>query len=195
MIRLKNYIIFSKNNILETALSDNSDYRFVNYHNLKIKDKFDILIIDDSDFGGIPLFRANIIINLTGKKLHKNEFVLNKPYNLADLIAIIDKNAQDQEVFCTINSETLYSQRKSVLLSENESIQLTDKENSILSAIFLRENLSIDKARLREDIWGYHENTESSTVETHIYKLKNKLPKGVLEIKGDQYTIKSARQN
>jgi len=63
------------------------------------------------------------------------------------------------------------------LSSENdkEHILLTDKEVSIL--IKLNGNNSIGKNDLLTDVWGYNSGIKTSTVETHIHRLRKKLRK------------------
>lgn len=187
----KNYVIVSDGNILWQALSDNTNYEFINSFSNKFKDKIDILIVDsESSIKPSILFRANIIINLTKKKISDYEITLLKPLFLKDLIKFISKNAADDSLFVAVNDEWIYNERANILQSQNMKISLTDKENDLFKAFLLSKNFSTDKESLRKSVWNHHRDTESTTIETHIYKLKQKLPVGMLEIKNSAYFLK-----
>ncbi len=186
----KNYFIASKNDILLNALSDNTDYVFTNYNSINSIEKADILIIDATDdLEIISLFRANIVINLTKEKILKREIAIQKPFFLQDIVRIISKNADDTSLFCVINNSWIYNERASVLLSKSSEIVLTNKENDLFKALLVSREFTTDKESLQQTVWGHHRDTESTTVETHIYKLKQKLPKGLLEIKNSNYFL------
>ena len=186
----KDYFIASKNDILLNALSDNTDYVFTNYHSINSIEKADILIIDTKDDLDISsLFRANIVINLTKEKILKREIEIQKPFFLQDIVQIISKNAKDTSLFCVINNNWIYNERASVLLSKNSEIVLTNKENNLFKALLVSSEFTTDKKSLQQTVWDHHRDTESTTIETHIYKLKQKLPKGLLEIKNSNYFL------
>lgn len=186
----KNYFIASQNNILLNALSDNTDYVFTNYHSIDFIEKADILIIDSkTDLDISSLYRANIIINLTKEKILKREIAISKPFFLQDIIKIIYKNTEDTSLFCAINNGWIYHERASTLLSKDSEIQLTNKENDLFKALLVSSKFTTDKESLQQTVWDHHRDTESTTIETHIYKLKQKLPEGLLEIKNSNYFL------
>ena len=65
----------------------------------------------------------------------------------------------------------------SKLLESNESrsIRLTEKENYILK--FLYKNLGniISRETLLHEVWGYNSKVTTHTLETHIYRLRQKI--------------------
>ena len=68
---------------------------------------------------------------------------------------------------------------------EKKSIKLTEKENDIFKLMLLSPDYKVKKELLLKNIWKYHENSESSTVDTHLYKLKLKLPSEMLQLKNN----------
>lgn len=54
-------------------------------------------------------------------------------------------------------------------------LPLTDTEVDILLALYRNSDGILERATLMTDILGYHEDVESHSVETHIYRLRQKL--------------------
>ncbi|MAC61222.1 MAG: hypothetical protein CMN37_04960 [SAR116 cluster bacterium] len=75
-----------------------------------------------------------------------------------------------------IKNHFLYPfEKKLSSIPYKEYVSLTDKEVSIL--IKLNEFNIIGKNDLLIDVWGYNSGTKTSTVETHIHRLRKKLCK------------------
>jgi DNA-binding response OmpR family regulator len=55
------------------------------------------------------------------------------------------------------------------------SIELTEKETSILNYLLRSEGGFASRAELLEVIWGYKSGITTHTLETHIYRLREKL--------------------
>ena len=79
--------------------------------------------------------------------------------------------------------------------TQEKSIKLTAKENNIFKSMLLSTEFKIEKEFLLKNIWKYHENTESSTVDTHLYKLKAKLPDNLLELKSNSCQLNVSTLN
>lgn len=54
-------------------------------------------------------------------------------------------------------------------------IALTEKEVMILSFIFENHPTPVTRKGLLDGVWGYAENVETHTLETHIYRLRQKI--------------------
>ena len=64
---------------------------------------------------------------------------------------------------------------KTILLSGGESIELTDKESAILLCLYHHRHGWLPRASLLEQVWGYSDAITTHTLETHLYRLRNKL--------------------
>ena len=54
---------------------------------------------------------------------------------------------------------------------------LTEKENNLLIYFYNNKNIEIPKKDLLTNIWGVSNEINTHTLETHIYRLKQKLSK------------------
>ena len=62
-------------------------------------------------------------------------------------------------------------------LKTNNTVHLTEKENNLLNFFYNKKNEEILKKDLLTKIWGFSEKINTHTLETHIYRLKQKLNK------------------
>jgi DNA-binding response OmpR family regulator len=58
--------------------------------------------------------------------------------------------------------------------AKKEAIRLTDKENRILKYL-LRSGSIVDRLTLLSEVWGYNAGVTTHTIETHIYRLRQKI--------------------
>ncbi|MBL8640251.1 MAG: winged helix-turn-helix transcriptional regulator [Alphaproteobacteria bacterium] len=56
-----------------------------------------------------------------------------------------------------------------------DKIRLTDIERLFLRTLFLAKNNIASREELLRDVWGYHQSVETHTMETHLYRLRQKL--------------------
>ncbi len=61
------------------------------------------------------------------------------------------------------------------LFRGDSPINLTDKERDILSYFCRADGHETDRKTLLDAIWGYAESVETHTLETHIYRLRQKI--------------------
>ena len=54
-------------------------------------------------------------------------------------------------------------------------VRLTDKESSILEYLLAAEDSHVSRRRLLDEVWGYEGTATTHTVETHIYRLRQKM--------------------
>lgn len=57
----------------------------------------------------------------------------------------------------------------------NHIVTLTEKERDILARLYHEGGRILDKKILLVDIWGYADTVETHTLETHIYRLRQKV--------------------
>lgn len=108
-----------------------------------------------------------------------NDYV-SKPFRIAELLARlraqmrIFENSEDA-VF-TIGPYVFRPSAK--LLQENDKnrrIRLTEKEAAILKFLYRSGMRSVPRQVLLNEVWGYNSAVTTHTLETHIYRLRQKI--------------------
>lgn len=62
-----------------------------------------------------------------------------------------------------------------IVAEDGSDIALTEKEVAILSCLAAANGALISRRDLLTNVWGYAEGVETHTLETHIYRLRQKL--------------------
>jgi DNA-binding response OmpR family regulator len=134
-------------------------------------------------------FKAPIII-LTGYNSESdtilalesgaNDYVI-KPYNFAVLLARIrnqlrQHEASEDAVF-TIGPYLFRPGSKLLLNRHGGKVRLTEKETSILRYLYQAGQRPISRETLLQEVWGYNSGVTTHTLETHIYRLRQKIEK------------------
>lgn len=82
----------------------------------------------------------------------------------------------------------------SLLALGERTIRLTEKERDILLALLKAPNHRIDRKAMLDQVWGYASDVETHTLETHIYRLRQKMEEdpakpAILVTEGDGYRL------
>ena len=190
------------NSILYQQVSDNNNYETytandqTNLLKLVNKKTFDICIFNVEDFDNkltnfldILLYK-NQHINIIGygQNLSKSNIInnykiifLQKPFRFNVLLEkIYDIKLTKKEVNkinLMKNIEFLPNKKILYNLKTKLKLHLTEKENSLLNYLYNNRHLKLTKNDLLINIWGVTEGINTRTLETHIYRLKQKLYK------------------
>ena len=176
-------------NSLENGLEDknvfNNDTIFI-IQITQQKNYFNKNIINNS----IYLIDQNL--SITNEKSDKN-FFLKKPVSLSKIEDIINQfknsKASHKEAIIRIKKHILMPDDKKLYSNDkSEFIKLTEKEVQILIELY-NSKITSSKKHLLEKVWKYNPNIKTSTVETHIHRLRKKL----LRFSQEKLTIKYGR--
>ena len=106
------------------------------------------------------------------------EFSLPRPIALSDLHKALStrltNHAQPQMV-ALWDGWSFHASAKELTHSEHDPVELTDKEVALLNLFITQPNESIANHDLLARVWGYSEAIDTNTLETHIYRLRQKL--------------------
>jgi len=108
--------------------------------------------------------------------------ILKKPFKIKNLLSELatllnPKFSEKKEIFITNHVKFLPFQRVLHNLESNDIEHLTEKENKLFLYIYNNKDVEITKNDLLSEIWGVTEKINTHTLETHIYRLKQKLQK------------------
>lgn len=160
--------------------------------------RFDLMLLDIGlpDMDGLDICRmlrrdgvSLPIIILTGSGAEAdtilgldsgaNDYIV-KPFRLGVLLARV--RAQLRQYELTDDAEfqiDRYSFRPGgKMLTDRETkrkIRLTEKETTILKFLYRAGDKAVERAVLLNEVWGYNAAIATHTLETHIYRLRQKI--------------------
>jgi hypothetical protein len=103
-----------------------------------------------------------------------NFLSLSKPLRFRELLALLENLPYSQDISFAHFSLDL---REKIIknLKNQEEQRLTEKECQLLRFFHQNKGQELSKDRLLKEIWEYHPDAETHTLETHIYRLRQKL--------------------
>jgi DNA-binding response OmpR family regulator len=115
---------------------------------------------------------------ILGLESGANDYV-TKPFRFAVLLARIraqlrQHEASEDAVF-TIGPYSFRPSAKVLLNSKGQKIRLTEKETAILRFLYRAGQTPMSRETLLQDVWGYNSGVTTHTLETHIYRLRQKI--------------------
>jgi DNA-binding response OmpR family regulator len=109
-----------------------------------------------------------------------NDYIA-KPFKfgvlLARLRAQLRQHEQSEDAVFTIGRFTFKPAGKLLLDEKGGKVRLTEKETSILKFLFRAGEKVVTREVLLHDVWGYNATVTTHTLETHIYRLRQKIEK------------------
>jgi DNA-binding response OmpR family regulator len=107
-----------------------------------------------------------------------NDYV-TKPFRFAVLLARIRSHLRQHEhsedaVF-QVGPYTFKPASKLLVRDDNKKIRLTEKETAIIKFLYRSGEQSVSRETLLHDVWGYNAGVSTHTLETHIYRLRQKI--------------------
>lgn len=108
-----------------------------------------------------------------------NDYI-TKPFRLGVLLtrlrAQLRLHKKSKDTVFTIGPYTFQPSGKLLVdKSDEHKIRLTEKETSILKYLYQFSAKAIDRETLLGEVWGYNEGVTTHTLETHVYRLRQKI--------------------
>ncbi len=98
----------------------------------------------------------------------------SRPIKFSELLSHIENLPYQKDVkFAHFSLEIRDKNLKN--LKTNQAQRLTEKEVQLLLCLSSSLGCDVPKSKLLSEVWGYHPDTETHTLETHIYRLRQKL--------------------
>lgn len=108
-----------------------------------------------------------------------NDYVA-KPFRLGVLLARLRaqlrQHEQSEDAVFTVGPYTFQPSAKILVDDEaNRKIRLTEKETAILKYLYRSGDKAIGRDQLLGEVWGYNAGVTTHTLETHVYRLRQKI--------------------
>lgn len=97
------------------------------------------------------------------------------PVLLARIRAQMRQHEQSENAIFTLGPYTFKPAIKILLTKDNKKIRLTEKETNILKFLYRATNEVVPRDTLLHEVWGYNAGVTTHTLETHIYRLRQKI--------------------
>ena len=146
---------------------------------------WDMIIVDENqeilkEIHQKRLQVPTIFLCRENKDVDEANFVITKPLVLDSFLnllqSIVNIYGNSQEAFLSFNQYELRPSHKEILNERNGEItKLTEKEVSILKYLYKTQNKIVSKNELLQEVWGYSPDVTTHTIETHIYRLRQKV--------------------
>lgn len=115
---------------------------------------------------------------ILGLEAGANDYV-TKPFRFAVLLARVRahlrSHEQSEDAIFKIGPYTFKPSVKLLIDEAEKKVRLTEKETSILKYLYRAGDSVIGRDVLLHEVWGYNSGVTTHTLETHIYRLRQKI--------------------
>lgn len=113
-----------------------------------------------------------------GLEAGANDYVV-KPFKFAVLLARIRAHLRQYEAsedaIFQVGPYTFHPGSKLLVSAKGSKTKLTEKETAILRFLYRAGRKPIARETLLQEVWGYNSQVTTHTLETHIYRLRQKI--------------------
>ncbi len=115
---------------------------------------------------------------ILGLESGANDYV-TKPFKfsvlMARLRAHLRSHEQSEDAVFKIGPYTFQPAAKVLIQEDGRKLRLTEKETNILKFLYRAGDKVVTREVLLHEVWGYNAGVTTHTLETHIYRLRQKI--------------------
>ena len=115
---------------------------------------------------------------ILGLESGANDYV-TKPFRFSVLLARVRaqlrQHEQSEDAVFTIGPYSFRPATKTLVNDVGSKVRLTEKETSILKYLYRAGEKAVTRDVLLHEVWGYNAGVTTHTLETHIYRLRQKI--------------------
>ena len=117
---------------------------------------------------------------ILGLEAGANDYV-TKPFKFAVLLARIRaqlrQHEQSEDATFVVGPYTFKPSQKMLIDGNGGKVRLTEKEAAIIKYLYRNGPQVVTRDTLLEEVWGYNSGVTTHTLETHVYRLRQKIEK------------------
>src|ERR1700712_271538 len=116
---------------------------------------------------------------VSGLNAGANDYLV-KPFRTNELLARVQAQLRrfdtSEDAVFTIGPFTFRPAAKLLIRTDtNQRIRLTSMEAEILKFLYHHANHDVSRQVVRDEVWGYNGDVMTHTLETHVYRLRQKM--------------------
>ena len=115
---------------------------------------------------------------VSGLDAGANDYIA-KPFRVKELIARLQAQLRlfdnSEDAVFTIGPFNFRPASKSLIGRDKKRIRLTAKEVDILKYLYRHAKRVVSRQVLLDEVWGYNASVTTHTLETHVYRLRQKI--------------------
>ena len=115
---------------------------------------------------------------ILGLEAGANDYV-TKPFRFAVLLARIRAQLrqyeQSEDATFGVGPYLFKPSQKLLTTEDGKKIRLTEKESAIIRYLYRAGQKVVTRDILLEEVWGYNSGVTTHTLETHVYRLRQKI--------------------
>jgi len=97
------------------------------------------------------------------------------PVLLARIRAQLRQHEQSEDAVFQLGPYTFKPAQKMLITEADKKVRLTEKETNILKYLYRATDGVVPRDVLLHEVWGYNAGVTTHTLETHIYRLRQKI--------------------
>jgi DNA-binding response OmpR family regulator len=115
---------------------------------------------------------------VSGLNAGANDYIA-KPFRANELLARLQAQLRvfdnSEDAVFTIGPYTFRPAAKALIGRDKKRLRLTAKEVDIIKFLYRHANLVVSRQTLLDEVWGYNAGVTTHTLETHVYRLRQKI--------------------
>jgi len=186
---MKNVLIVSQNDVFKADLASQILSEVQGY-TCDVSLKPDIIVLDE-DTSKLDEFKHKyertpviLLVPKGEKKGEETPFIkyIQKPFALNVFLnqmkSVLNFVFSSDAGVLTFNGYELSPLEKEIKnLKTGEKVKLTEREIDMILYLYKRKSQPTSKTDFLQEVWGYNPDASTHTIETHIYRLRQKIEK------------------
>ncbi len=143
----------------------------------------DVIFIDEKAETAQKIKDIPVVLFLSEEKpINNADLIIKKPFKLEPMLGALKNNTLLPKVrrkeCLTFKEYSLYPVKKEIVSDiTGKTTKLTEKEVDIIKYLYQTAPVTASKEDLLKNVWEYSTDATTHTVETHIYRVRQKVEK------------------